>query len=227
MTEKAKFRLLSYLKFNTSLNESKVYNLIFCLFFRIEVIPWPYYGEKMTSESSEYVATQQLRTSSVPQLLNYTLLETSKDLEPNWTQTNQISMWTETNRNITELTLFWVFAWFSWRFEVRKQNFTNFSAKTNPKGQKIAFTPRTIRLTNIGFPTTQLWLPLWNHRMNWKFLQSPLPNPVKKSFKSSQLRFCANADLPKIGVRSVPYGIVNSLCVQSRQIMREKPIITI
>lgn len=58
-------------------------------------IPWKSekYGEKMTSESSEYVATQQLRTSSVPQLLNYTLLEASKDLE--WTQSNQISMWTE------------------------------------------------------------------------------------------------------------------------------------
>ena len=44
-----------------------------------------------------------------------------------------------------------------------------------------------------------------------------------KSFTSLQLRFCANAE-PKIGM---PYGIVNSLCVQSRQIMREKPIIII
>lgn len=48
----------------------------------------------MTSESSEFVAAP-LRTSSVPQLLNYTLLEASKDLvdQTEWTtQTNQISM---------------------------------------------------------------------------------------------------------------------------------------
>ena len=148
----------------------------------------------MTSESSEFVAAP-LRTSSVPQLLNYTLLEASKDLvdQSEWTsQTNQISMWTE----------------------IKTKNIIN------PEWVHACFVVKI--MTNNHWRGWILKLSL----ESWHELKVSEEGPYQiqwKSFTSSQLRFCANAE-PKIGM---PYGIVNSLCVQSRQIMREKPIIII